>query len=47
VLSEFDEPVSDAACKSGELEVGTVVVIAIIETDEEFAFPSSTITYAL
>jgi hypothetical protein len=47
ILSEFDDPVSDALCKSGAAAVPTVVVIDIAETADVFVRESSTITYAL
>jgi hypothetical protein len=47
ILSEFDEPESDALCRSGAPAVATVVVIAMRETAEVFERESSTSTYAL
>ena len=47
ILSEFDEPESDALCRSGAPAVATVVVIAMRETAEVFESKSSTSTYAL
>jgi hypothetical protein len=47
MLSEFDDPVSEALCKSGAAAVPTVVVKDIAETVDVFVSESSTITYAL
>jgi hypothetical protein len=47
LLSEFDEPVSEALCRSGAAAVATVVVKDIAETDDVFTRESSVTTYAL
>jgi hypothetical protein len=42
VLSEFDEPVSDAACKSGAgVGVGGRTVTVFVDAPERFPAPSS------